>query len=164
MGDLKQFAAEYSITAEATKSVSTVAAKKYLLAALVLERMYALAAKKAGLVNDPQVQKALAWSDDQLLAGRYMRWVEKTVTLEDAWRYYQAHPEELQPPDQIRLRQMVVATPEGALAVQAALDRGELFEAVAKNSSIDRASAAKGGDIGWVRKGGLYPQIEPVAF
>jgi peptidyl-prolyl cis-trans isomerase C len=159
VGDLKQFAAQYP-----AERVSAFQAKKYLLDVLVLERLYALAAEKAGLAKEPEVQKMLAWSEDQLLAERYLRFVQDKITLEDARRYYEAHPEEFKGPEQLWLRQIVVATQEEALAVKAKLDRGDRLEEVAQRFSTDRASAAKGGDIGWVRKGRLHSEVERVAF
>jgi len=158
-GDLKELASGYPM-----QDFSAFRAKKELLDVLLLERLYRLAAEKAGLMNDPEVQKALAWAEDQLLAGRYMEQVQGKVTIEDARRYYQAHPEEFKQPDQIRLRQIVVATPEDAQAVEARLDKGDSFEEIAKSSSTDRSSAAKGGDTGWVRRGQLHPEMEKGAF
>lgn len=159
VGEVQELASLYP-----TQSFSTLAAKKELVNILVLEQLYRLAAEKAGLLNDPEVQKALARTDDQLLAMRYMDSVQRKITLEDARRYYQAHPEEFKSPIQLWLRQIVVSTPEAAQAVKARLDRGDSFEDIAKTSSIDRVSAAKGGDLGWVRKGRLHPEVEAVVF
>jgi peptidyl-prolyl cis-trans isomerase C len=159
VGDLKRLAALYP-----NENLTTFAAKKDLLETLVLERLYAVAAEKAGLMNDPEVQKSFVWSEDKLLEAQYTHLIEGKVTLEDAQRYYQAHPEEFKRPDQLLLRQIVVATPEEARTVKAGLDRGESFEEVARMFSTDRTSAAKGGEVGWVRQGGLYPEVEKVAF
>jgi peptidyl-prolyl cis-trans isomerase C len=131
---------------------------------LVLDRLYVQAAEKAGLTNDPQVQRALGTAEDQVLAVRYAQFVEQKITLDDAQRYYQAHPEEFRRPDQLWLRQIVVATPENAQLVKDTLGRGQSFEEVAKAFSTDKNSAANGGDIGWVRKGRLHPEVEKVAF
>jgi peptidyl-prolyl cis-trans isomerase C len=159
VADLKQFAAEYM-----DEAASNLETKKYLMEILVLERLYALAAEKAGLPHDPEVRKSLEWSEDQLLAGRYARLVNAKVTLEDARRYYVAHPEEFKRSDQIRLRQIVVPTEKEAHAVLARLQGGAQFEELARTLSSDRASASTGGDIGWVRKGALHPDVEKAAF
>ncbi len=159
VGDLKEFSDAYP-----EEYSSTLEMKKQLLEILVLERLYALAAVKAGLLRDPEVGKSLQWSEDQLLAGRYTRLVNEKVTFEDAKRYYMAHPEEFKRADQIRLRQIVVANEKDAQAALARLEQGEKFGDVAQALSIDRASASSGGEIGWVRKGALHPDVEKVAF
>jgi hypothetical protein len=162
VGDLKQQAAQ-RYEPEAVSRIS-VEDQMELLDWLVMEQLCLWEAKKTGLAKDPAVQTAMAWSDDNLLAVRYAMLTQNKVTLDDARRYYQAHLEEFKRMDQVWLRQIVVATPDEAQAVKAKLDGGTGFEEVAKTVSIDRASSEKGGDLGWVRKGRLQPEVEKVAF
>ncbi len=159
LGDLREFATHLP-----PQDLSSWEVKKELLEVAVLERLYALAAEKAGLLNDPEVRKALVSSEDQVSASRYIRSVEEKIGLVEVERYYKKHADEFKRPDQIRLRQIVVATQEQAKAVKTRLDHGESFEEVARSVSTDRASAAQGGEIGWVRPGRLYPEVESVAF
>ncbi len=162
IGDLRKLAFEEYETSNI--SSFPVEVRLGLLDWLVLERLSLLEAEKAGLANDPAVRKALARSEDQLLAVRYDLRIQGNVGLEEARRYYQAHQEEFKRLDQVWLRQVVVATQEEAKAVKARLDRGDRFEEVAKAVSIERSSAERGGEMGWVRKGRLNPELERVVF
>lgn len=79
--------------------------------------------------------KDIAISDDELLA------------------FYNNHPERYSRPMQVRLWQIVVASPEEAGQVMAELKQGANFQTLAKERSIDSLTAAKGGDLGWVSMG-----------
>ncbi len=159
VADLKELADLYP-----SRQSVTFETRKQFLDMLVLDRLYLLTVKKAGWLEDPEIQQRLDRADDQLLAARYIQFVQGKVTNEDAKAYYQTHKEEFKRPDQIWLRQIVVSTQKEAQEVKAKLNRGETFEEVAKTDSIDRPSAMRGGDIGWVRKGRLHPEVEKVAF
>jgi peptidyl-prolyl cis-trans isomerase C len=158
-GDLKRSVKKYP-----PERVADYQAKKYLLDVLVLERMYAHAAEQEGLLKDPEVQQALARAEDQRLAARYREGVENKVTLEDARRYFQDHPDEFERPEQVRVQQIVTDTLEAARAARARLERGQSFGEVARQVFRDQASAAQSGEVGWVRRGRLYPAIDKVAF
>lgn len=79
--------------------------------------------------------KDIVISDDELLA------------------FYNNHPERYSRPMQVRLWQIVVASPEEAGQVMAELKQGANFQTLAKERSIDSLTAAKGGDLGWVSMG-----------
>ncbi|VAW67397.1 hypothetical protein MNBD_GAMMA09-2732 [hydrothermal vent metagenome] len=53
------------------------------------------------------------------------------------------------------------ATAEGLLK---RINAGESFEALAKASSDDPGSSDKGGDLGWINKGGMTPEFEASLF
>ncbi len=157
LGELKE-------RAQLREDISAFATKKFLLETLVLERLYALAAEKEGLADDPVVRKAIEYSEEQLLASRYRRSIEGKVTLKEAQQYYQAHPAEFKWPNQLRVRQLIVATEQAARAAKARLDRGESFEAVAKLTSVADGNTPKESQIVWVRKGTLPADVESVVF
>jgi parvulin-like peptidyl-prolyl isomerase len=162
LGELKEVVADrYE-----SKDISRLPVEELedLLDWLVLKQLCLLEAEKTGLAHDPAVSKAIAESEDDLLAMRYLAWIQGKVGLEEAQRYYQAHPDRFKRPDQIWLRQIVVATEREGQAVKAKLAGGAAFEEVAQAVSLDRSSAAKGGDLGWVRPGRLPPELEKAAF
>lgn len=76
--------------------------------------------------------KDIAIQDDELLA------------------FYNNHPERYTRPMQMRLWQIVVASPAEAQQVIAELNKGANFQTLAKERSIDTWTAANGGDLGWV--------------
>ncbi|MGD1147238.1 MAG: peptidylprolyl isomerase [Thermoanaerobaculaceae bacterium] len=94
-----------------------------------------------------------------------------TVTDADAKAYFDANPKQFQNPEQVKLRVLMVAVKPGsdekedATAKARAEDAykrvvgGEDFAKVAQEVSGD-PSKARGGEIGWVRKGLLRPELE----
>ena len=97
------------------------------------------------------------------------------VTDEDVRSWYQAHPKEFAGDERVRLRHIFVPVPAGASAAEEAgvraqgeliLERlrgGEDFAAVARQASKG-PSAAEGGELGFVKRGAIQPELEKAAF
>ena len=66
--------------------------------------------------------------------------------------------------EQVHVRQILVATAAQAQQIKKQLDGGADFAALAKQHSLDEASKANGGDLGWNPKGRFDQQFEAVAF
>jgi peptidyl-prolyl cis-trans isomerase C len=108
------------------------------------------------------------------------KFIDATITKKiviapsDLSQYYAGHVDQFRHPDMVRTSHILIAVAERATpqqdqaakqraeAVLARLKRGENFAKLAKDNSID-ASAAKGGDIGFYKKGDLDPQYEAAA-
>jgi foldase protein PrsA len=75
------------------------------------------------------------------------------ISDDDLLAFYNNHPERYARPMQVRLWQIVVASPEEAGQVIAELKQGANFQTLAKERSIDSLTAANGGDLGWVSMG-----------
>lgn len=94
-----------------------------------------------------------------------------TVSDQDVRAYYDGHPQQFTRPERFKLRMIVAEIPPNAdeakvNAAKARIDAahqrvvvGEDFAAVAAEVS-DHASKSKGGEVGWVPKGGLPPELE----
>lgn len=123
---------------------------------------------RTGLLEDPEVaRKAAAYEIDLVLKLLYRDYVYAGVNVseEDARAYYEAHKQdEFTRPAEVRLSYMVLATDEDARAALERVQSGEAFADVAREVSIDPTSAAHGGSIGWVKRGQLLEQIEPLVF
>ena len=63
---------------------------------------------------------------------------------------------------QYRLSQIIVTTETDALDLIRRIQKGELFGKLAQEYSIDQASRANGGQIGWVLPGQVVPQVANV--
>jgi foldase protein PrsA len=58
---------------------------------------------------------------------------------------------------------MVLESEEKAKEMITELDSGKEFAELARDNSLDRISAEKGGDLGWFPNG-LYPELDEIAF
>jgi peptidyl-prolyl cis-trans isomerase C len=82
----------------------------------------------------------------------------------EADAYYRGHPREFTEPEAIRLRAILVESEEETAAVLADLKAGKDFGLLARRLSKDPAGVASGGEVGWVERGRLDPEVEKVAF
>lgn len=64
----------------------------------------------------------------------------------------------------IRASHILVKSEEEAKGILDKISKGESFEAVAKKNSLDKASAAKGGDLGYFGSGQMVPEFEQAAI
>ncbi|MFQ5926048.1 MAG: peptidyl-prolyl cis-trans isomerase [Terriglobia bacterium] len=105
-------------------------------------------------------------------------WVEQRapVTRAELEVYYQRNRERYRVPEQVRFRHILFRFPDDATEeqkeevraqarrVRAELVRGKKFAALAQGHSGDAATAEKGGDVGWIRRGQVVPTLEAVVF
>lgn len=106
--------------------------------------------------------KSDIWEDimiERLIAGEVNRHI--TVASTDVRRYYQAHAQEFEKPDQVRVRQIVVATEEDARRVVELLQAGNEFAAVAREKST-APEAEIGGDLGYFAMGDMPAEFNVV--
>ncbi len=97
------------------------------------------------------------------------------VTDEDVKNYWQTHPQEFRAGEELRVRHIFLALPQAADAAEVArvqalgekvlarLKAGEDFGKVAREVS-QGPSAPEGGELGWLRRGTVQPEVEKVAF
>lgn len=72
------------------------------------------------------------------------------VTEADVEQYIEEHPEEFAPQQDIRYAQIVTEQKEQANKVLEQLGQGVAFDLLARDVSLDDATAGNGGDSGWV--------------
>jgi peptidyl-prolyl cis-trans isomerase C len=110
------------------------------------------------------------------------RWFQNTVapavTVSDAEikKFYDENPRQMEEPESVVASHLLVAVPQGASAEEKAAKRkraeelrariagGEELAQVAREASDDKASGARGGDLGRVFRGQTVPQFENAAF
>ncbi len=110
------------------------------------------------------------WLRGQLRAARLAeeiaaRVVEPPVQVDesDIEEYFQKHPEEFRRAEQAHLRQIVCRDRERATAALTELLTGRDFGDAAHEYSL-APEAGRGGDLGFVARGELPPEIEEAAF
>ena len=104
--------------------------------------------------------------------------LEKTLSVsdEEALVYFNNHPKEFTQPEQIRARHILLRVPPNAGTemredihkkaeeILSKIKAGEDFAHIAQSASQDEATAGKGGDLGYISRGGLNPAMEAAAF
>lgn len=120
-------------------------------------------ATRRGLKTDPYVEARLKELEQQFLAD-YLVFAElrkrTEVSEEEVEGYYAAHEREYM--NEYRVSQILVGTPEEAARVVELL-KTKSWAWVANRYSID-ASAKRGGDLGYLTKGNMIPELEAIVF
>lgn len=132
---------------------------------LVNEELLYAEAKKKGMDKDEDFVKAFEDAKKRELITRLLKKEMTTspqLTEKDVKDYYESHKSELVQVTAVRVSQIVVKTEADAKQVYDRLQKGEAFNKVASEVSIDKATASKGGDMGFLGKGQINPEIEKV--
>jgi peptidyl-prolyl cis-trans isomerase C len=123
---------------------------------------YRKALSEAGLSEDDirsNVEKDLVIEDV----------IRKTVGESSLWNevelkaYYDSNVEKFKQPESVKLRIISIAAEKKAQEALAMIRAGEVFGVVAARMSEDNYRAA-GGDIGFIHRGRIYPELEKEAF
>ncbi len=86
-----------------------------------------------------------------------------SVLEEEVSAYFQAHGEEFNRPEQVRARQILVATEEEGQSLLEQLRQGEEFAALARQHSLSPDSE-QGGDLGFFARGQMPPEFDATVF
>lgn len=115
---------------------------------------------------------------DQIMRMRLVRRDIKSrvaVTDEEIGEYYRSHRDEYEGKETVRVRQIFLNVPKGsdpaakgvireiAESIRRRIAEGEPFESMSAQYSRGPA-AASGGDIGYIERGMVLPEVEAVAF
>lgn len=114
---------------------------------------------------------------DNLLLDRVKQRVEERLEIsEDELRaYYETRPQHFEEPEEVRVAQILIQVPAGATAAEKSeakgrasealesIRDGEDFAAVATRVS-EGPARARGGDLGYLPRGRLVPEVEQSAF
>jgi foldase protein PrsA len=90
----------------------------------------------------------------------------KGLTVADAeiQKFFDDNKERLGAPEAAHVRHILVKTEKEAKDFLTSLRAGADFAALAKQVSLDNATKDNGGDLGFVTKGNLQPEVEKVVF
>lgn len=130
--------------------------------------IYVLAAQaeKQGMDKKPEVDKLLQFTKKDLLARMYLDQMSKDVpapTETEAKENFEKNKAQYATPESVHLHHILVATEKEAKDALGRLKKGEKFSDVATQVSLC-PSKVKGGNLEWLPKGSLVPEIEEVAF
>lgn len=124
-------------------------------------------AEKKGLEKDEDVKKAIEMAmakiKQQILVQAY---VEKNVKISDkAIRdKYDERVKATKDEQEVKASHILVKTEAEAKEIIKSLDAGAKFDKLAREKSIDKGSAEKGGDLGYFGKEDMVPEFTEAAF
>ncbi|HVC62847.1 MAG TPA: peptidylprolyl isomerase [Acetobacteraceae bacterium] len=117
-----------------------------------------------GVANDATVRRHMREAADQVLEDAYLHHATaKLVTEQMLSARYDAEIRGKPGPEEVRARVILVPTEAEARDIIARLAAGADFAALARQSSID-LTARMGGDLGFVRRDALGPEVGAVLF
>lgn len=130
---------------------------------LVKKEMLFQEARKKGYENNAEYKKKVDEFKKITLIGLLLeKEIEDKVKVTDAdvKEYYEAHKGDLTANGQIRASHILVKTEEEAKKVLDQIKKGADFAKLAREKSIDKGSAANGGDLGFFSRGQMVPEFE----
>ena len=142
---------------------------KEVLEALVLEvnvnNTIDEEAKKLKYQDDPEINKKVEDYKKELVREKFLKeQIYSIATEERALEEYNLMVEHLKGKEERKIKHILVSTEDEIERARRSVMRSGNFEKVAKEKSIDTASAENGGDIGYVLQEELVPEFGDVAF
>ncbi len=140
--------------------------RKYVLDDLVTTALLSREAERLKLDQKPEVKEQLGSIKKRILSAELLRaeMAKEPVPGEkEARQYYESHKEQFTEPEKVKMRQIVVRTPEEGQEIIKVLQEGHDFVQLAKEKSVD-PSKANGGYIGWVSRDRMKPDFAETIF
>ena len=137
-----------------------------LLDEMVKRELLLQEAEKRKLASRPEIQARLEETRRSILLNALlMQEIRDKVKADESEvrSYFDKHKDELET-SEIHLKQILLKDPKVAEEVHARLLKKESFEDLARQFSQDKVSARRGGDLGFVSRGQMLPELERVAF
>lgn len=139
--------------------------RQNVLRGMVSEKLIYDEAVKAGFNESEAVQKRMESLRKQLVLQAYMEEKAKAlVSDEQLKKAYDAKVASLNDEQEVRARHILVKDEAEAKALLKKLKKGEDFEALAKEKSIDKASGMQGGDLGYFTQDRMVPAFAKAAY
>ena len=161
------FDREYRSLPDYAQQMFTDAAgkEKFLNEIINKELLYKEALKKGYDKGDAFTRKLEEFKKLSLVSELFEKEImaKAKVSDQDIKDYYEKNKGDFVIAKEIRASHILVKTEEEAQKVLARLKQGDKFEAVAKEVSVDTASAKNGGDLGFFKKGQMVPEFERAA-
>jgi len=140
--------------------------KKALFDDMIVEYLFLEDAVRKGVNRDKEVRDMLEEAKKKIIIAKFVKTeIDDNIKIseEDTKKYYEEHKDDFKKPKMWRASHILVASETEAKDIQAALSGGKKFQDLAKERSID-ATASRGGDVGYFRKGQVMPEFENACF
>ncbi|NOX95665.1 MAG: hypothetical protein GXP04_11410 [Alphaproteobacteria bacterium] len=139
--------------------------QRELVQSYVEQRLLARAALGDGMQRSPQVLRRVNAARDRVLAAAFLdSRIGDAVSPESVRQLYNSQRDVTLLGDQVRVRHILVGTGAEAEEIITLLNDGGDFAALARERSLDRATAPLGGEVGWFNSAIMAPTFSKVAF
>jgi len=140
--------------------------KSMVLDQMISEKLLIQEAINMGLEEDKDVLEQIRKMTEQILAQTLIEREildEVKISDEEVAKYYTENKNDFTEKEQVHLLNILVETEEEAQDILEQLKTGGDFGEIAREKSTG-PSAAQGGDLGYLSKGTIIPEIEEVIF
>jgi peptidyl-prolyl cis-trans isomerase C len=135
-----------------------------ILGKLVRQQALVIRAQHQALDEDPVVRRSVKAASDRVMANALLEQeISRSITEPVLLERYNKDVAGKPGPEEVHVRVIMVPTEQAATGIIGELRGGADFAALAKRSSVD-ATAPVGGDVGFVVRDGLTPEIGAVVF
>ena len=139
--------------------------KQNMIRGLVGEYLIHKTAQEAGFEKKDDIIQQMERIKKKLVVQAFLdEKASSLVTSEDLQKEYDRQKAELGDEQEVRASHILVKDEAAAKAIVKKLDKGEKFDAIAKEQSTDKASAVSGGDLGFFTKDKMVPAFADAAF
>lgn len=124
--------------------------------------LFAAAAKGEKLHERPDLAFQIRWQTMQILMQAYFEKLSEKWDLSEAavQKYYKDHRADFVRGEAVSAAHILTETESEALMMALRARAGENFAELAAEYSRDPNTAPHGGDLGWVEKGAMVPEVE----
>lgn len=161
-----EFISELSRLPSRSRSVMNAEGRRRFVENYVLNELLFEEGSSRGYLEDPDITRQVSDLKKRLVVQKVVRDLQDMAPLsdEDVQKQYDSHPEQYSTTT-IRARHILVKDEAEAKKLrEQAIAKPESFADLAKEHSVDKASARKGGDLGFFGHGRMVPEFEAVAF
>lgn len=150
------------LTREDQSNFTTYEMKKELLDMLIATEVLHQEGMRLGLDKDPAIKDQVDEFLESILVREVVNLINRDVITDVKIKaFYKKNQADF---GEVRANHVLVKTEKEALDVQAKLAGGADFATLAKKVSIDPASAARGGDLGFFTKDRMVEPFSKMAF
>ncbi len=139
--------------------------RQNVLRGMVSERLLYLEAVKQGVEKSPEVQKRFEGLKKQLVIQSLIEQQTKTLTTDAGLKkLYAQRVEAMKDQEEVRARHILVDSEAEAKKLHEQILKGADFSVLAKEKSVDKGSAMRGGDLDFFAKDRMVPEFANAAF
>ena len=118
------------------------------------------AAEKAGVENSPEYKRQLKVLKEELASKIYLeQQIDKKISQDKIKEVYNEYKSQFKPEKEVKAKHILVSDEKTANEVIAKLKKGEKFDDLAKEYSIDKAA-----NLGYFTKDVMVPEFSKAAF